>query len=186
MGFYATLHPERVAHLVVLNTLYGGTDGHPLLGRGSDLEDEDNPGRLSKSLGAYRWSTASSLLSSWDRSIPLENKSEWRDPAVAEAYVAAALDSDPEGRQREPRAFRAPSGAMGRYLGVYHLAFAGAFMLAPLTGTALYEAVGPRGLWSACFVLGLLLPIAYVLLHRRTGGWAVPPRDDQGLRGGSL
>ena len=58
LGFYATLHPERVAHLVVLNTLYGGTDGHPMLGRGSDLEDKENPGRPAKSLGAYRWSTA--------------------------------------------------------------------------------------------------------------------------------
>ena len=114
LGFYATLHPERVAHLVVLNTLYGGTEGHPMLGRGSDLEDKDHPGRPSPSLGAYRWSTGSSLLSAWDRSIPLmdTDKSAWRDPAVADAYVAAALESDPEGKNREPRAFRAPSGAM--------------------------------------------------------------------------
>ncbi len=138
LGFYATLHPERVAHLVVLNTLYGGTDGHPLLGRGSDLEDKENPGRPAKSLGAYRWSTAASLLSAWDRSIPLEDKSAWRDPAVAEAYVAAALESDPEGRSREPRAFRAPSGAMedsfylatGRSLWDASLVFAPTLVLA--------------------------------------------------------
>jgi len=138
LGFYATLHPERVAHLVVLNTLYGGTDGHPTLGRGTDLEDEDHPGRLSTSVGAYRWSTAASLLAAWDRSIPLDDKSEWRDPAVAEAYVAAALESDPEGRTREPRAFRAPSGAME---------------------DSFYLATG-RSLWDASLVLAPTLVLA--------------------------
>src|SRR5262245_6852197 len=138
MGFYATLHPERVAHLVVLNTLYGGTDGHPMLGRGSDLDDKEQPGRPSKSLGAYRWSTAASLLSAWDRSIPLEDKSAWRDPTVAQAYVAAALDSDPESRTREPRAFRAPSGAME---------------------DSFYLAMG-RSLWDASLVLAPTLVLA--------------------------
>jgi pimeloyl-ACP methyl ester carboxylesterase len=138
LGFYATLHPERVGHLVVLNTLYGGTDGHPMLGRGSDLEDKEQPGRPAKSLGAYRWSTAASLLSAWDRSIPLEDKSAWRDPAVAEAYVAAALESDPESVKRDPRAFRAPSGAME---------------------DSFYLATG-RSLWDASFVLAPTLVLA--------------------------
>jgi pimeloyl-ACP methyl ester carboxylesterase len=138
LGFYATLHPERVGHLVLLNSLYGGTDGHPMLGRGSDLEDKENPGRPTKSLGAYRWSTGASLLSAWDRSIPLEDKSAWRDPAVADAYVAAALDSDPEGKGREPRAFRAPSGAME---------------------DSFYLATG-RSLWDASLVLAPTLVLA--------------------------
>jgi pimeloyl-ACP methyl ester carboxylesterase len=140
LGFYATLRPERVAHLVMLNTLYGGTDGHPMLGRGSDLEDKENPGRPSKSLGAYRWSSAASLLSAWDKSIPLEgaDKSAWRDPAVAEAYVAAALVSDPDGRSREPRAFRAPGGAME---------------------DSFYLATG-RSLWDASLVLAPTLVLA--------------------------
>jgi predicted MFS family arabinose efflux permease len=72
---------------------------------------------------------------------------------------------------------RAPDKAVGRYLGVYHLAFAGAFVLAPLTGTALYEAVGPRGLWSACLALGFALPAAYLYLHRRTRGWSAPASE---------
>ncbi|HEX6882999.1 MAG TPA: MFS transporter [Planctomycetota bacterium] len=67
---------------------------------------------------------------------------------------------------------RAPEGGVGRYLGVYHLAFAVALVLAPLTGTALYEAAGARGLWGTCLALGGLLPLAYAVLHRRTGGWA--------------
>ena len=154
LGFYATLHPDRVGHLVVLNTLYGGTDGHTLLGRGSDLEDKENPGRVSRSLGAYRWSTATSLLGAWDRSIPLEDKAEWRDPAVAEAYVAAALESDPAGRDREPRAFRAPSGAME---------------------DSFYLATG-RSLWDASLILAPTL-----ILRSERDFWS-RPADAERLR----
>ena len=125
-----------------------------LLGRGSDLEDKENPGRVSKSLGAYRWSTAASLLGAWDRSIPLDDKSEWRDPAVAEAYVAAALESDPEGRSREPRAFRAPSGAME---------------------DSFYLATG-RSLWDASLVLAPTL-----VLRSERDFWS-RPADAERLR----
>jgi pimeloyl-ACP methyl ester carboxylesterase len=113
LGFYAALHPEHVGHLVLHNTLYAGSDTHPSLGHGSDLEDPEHPGRFNaKAFGAYRWTTGASLLAAWDRSIPEADKSLWRDPAVAAAYVQAALDSDPASRARNPPAFRAPSGAM--------------------------------------------------------------------------
>jgi pimeloyl-ACP methyl ester carboxylesterase len=45
-------------------------------------------------------------------SIPLEDKSAWRDPAVAKAYVEAALASDPQSQTRHPAAFRSPCGAL--------------------------------------------------------------------------
>jgi pimeloyl-ACP methyl ester carboxylesterase len=113
LGNYAALHPDRVGHLVMHNTLYAGSDVHPLLGHGTDLEDPEHPGRFNaRAFGAYRWTTAASTLGAWDRSIPEQDKSLWRDPAVAEAYVEAALASDPAGRTRNPPAFRAPSGAM--------------------------------------------------------------------------
>jgi len=113
LGFYASLHPERVSHLIVLNTLYGRTPGHPSLGRGSDLEDPDRPGRFAAAaVGAYRLADAAALLRSWDGGIPLADKGEWRDPAVAEAYTAAALASDPESGRHDPPAFRVPNGAL--------------------------------------------------------------------------
>jgi pimeloyl-ACP methyl ester carboxylesterase len=112
-GYYATLHPDRVSHLVLYNTLYGGSDEHPSIGHGSSLEDPEHPGRFnSAGTGAYRFSTAESLFGSWDRSIPLEDKSAWRDPKVAEAYAEAALASDSTSASRTPRSFRAPSGAL--------------------------------------------------------------------------
>lgn len=112
MGQYASIRTDRVSHLIIHNSLYGVAAAHPTLGRGTDLEDPAHPGRFNARLfGAYRLSTAQSLLAPWDRAIPLDDKSLWRDPAVADAYVKAALDSDPTSHQRTPASLRAPSGA---------------------------------------------------------------------------
>lgn len=112
VGYYASLYPERVSHLVLFNTLYGGTDRHERIGPGSGLEDSRHPGRFDPEYDAYRLSTAESLFGAWDASIPVEEKEEWRDSRVAEAYAEAALTSDPTSDLRTPASFRAPSGAM--------------------------------------------------------------------------
>lgn len=111
-GLYATLWPETLSHLVLYNTLYR-SPGHPSLGTGSDLEDPARPGTFDAAgVGAYRLNTAASLTGGWDRSIPLADRGDWRDPAVVDAYVAAALASDPTSAERTPPSFRAPSGAL--------------------------------------------------------------------------
>jgi pimeloyl-ACP methyl ester carboxylesterase len=112
-SYYASLYPERVSALIVLNSLYRGASKHPLIGHGSDMEDPAHPNQFNQaSCGAYRLNDASSLLRSWDRSIPEEEKNKWRDPAVAKAYVDAALDSDPTSNSRTPPSFRSPCGAL--------------------------------------------------------------------------
>lgn len=112
-GMYASLYPDAISHLVMYNALYGAHKGHEHLGRDSFMSDPDNPDRFNtKRFGAYRLNTAASLLPSWNRAIPVEDKSEWRDPEVAEAYQEAALASDPTSESRNPPSFRAPSGAM--------------------------------------------------------------------------
>lgn len=112
-AYYATLYPEQVSHIVLYNTLYGGSDQHDLIGHGSSLEDPDHPGRFNAdAIGAYRLSTAESLFGSWDQSIPLQDKTRWRDPDIAEAYAEAALASDSTSSDRSPASFRAPSGAL--------------------------------------------------------------------------
>lgn len=112
-GYYTALYANRVSHLILYNTLYGGTPDHAMLGHGSTSEDPNRPGRFNEAAsGAYRFNTADGLLPSWDRSIPLEEKTQWRDPAVAQAYVTAALASDPTSGTRTPPSFRAPGGAL--------------------------------------------------------------------------
>lgn len=113
LGAYAALYPDRVSHLVLYNTLYGGSSDHPRIGTGSALEDPERPGQFHAArFGAYRYNTAASLFGSWDRSIPSDDPADWRDPAVAAAYAEAALASDSTSRTRTPPSFRAPSGAL--------------------------------------------------------------------------
>jgi pimeloyl-ACP methyl ester carboxylesterase len=102
-----------VERLIVYNSLYGGSARHATLGSGSPLEDRENPGTFNVgSFGAYRLNTRASLFTAWDRSIPVEDKAAWRDPAIASAYADAALASDETSETREPPSFRSPSGAM--------------------------------------------------------------------------
>ncbi|MGC7097399.1 alpha/beta fold hydrolase [Amycolatopsis lurida] len=111
-AWYASTHPARVSRLIIYNSLYGAVGEHPTLGHGSPYEDPNRPGEFNDALGGYRLSTAAELLPSWDNGIPVEDKSEWRDPQVAAAYQRAALASDPTSGDREPPSFRAPYGAM--------------------------------------------------------------------------
>lgn len=111
-AYYASLWPERIAHLVTLNALYGAAAPHALLGPGSNTADPAHPDRLNPATGAYALYAGASLLPVWDRSIPAVDKSAWRDPTLVKAYVAAALASDPQSSRHEPAAFRAPLGAI--------------------------------------------------------------------------
>ena len=79
-GYYATLHSEKLSHLILLNALYGADAPHALMGHGSDMEDPAHAGHLNPQVGAYRCNTAASLTGVWDRTIPLEDKTGWRDP----------------------------------------------------------------------------------------------------------
>jgi pimeloyl-ACP methyl ester carboxylesterase len=112
-GYYASVFPEKVSALIMLNSLYGGSSVHPLMGHGSDMEDRDHPGQFNREgCGNYRLNSEKSLFGVWDRSISIENKDAWRDPAVAKAYGAAALASDPTSEKRQPPSFRSPCGAL--------------------------------------------------------------------------
>lgn len=111
-GYYATLHSDKLSHLILLNALYGADAPHPLMGHGSDMEDPAHPGQLNPSVGAYRCNSAESLLAGWNRNIPIDDKNSWRDPGVADAYVRAAMASDPQTNSHNPPCFRSPNGAM--------------------------------------------------------------------------
>lgn len=112
-GAYAVKHPETVDRLVLYNTLYGGSNEHKTLGRGSPLDDPGNPGSFNAAaFGGYRLNMRASLFTAWDNSIPSADKTSWRDERVANAYADAAIASDSSSGKRQPPSFRSPSGAM--------------------------------------------------------------------------
>jgi predicted MFS family arabinose efflux permease len=61
-------------------------------------------------------------------------------------------------------ASRAGEANRGRYMGLFTLSFEGAYVIAPLAGTWMYQRFGPRTLWSCCGLLGFLLFAGYWLL----------------------
>ncbi|QTF07600.1 alpha/beta hydrolase [Brenneria izadpanahii] len=112
-GAYAAQYPQQVDRLVLYNTLYGGSSHHDTLGLGSPLDTPDNPGIFNAPrFGGYRVNSRDSLFPAWDNSIPLQDKTRWRDERIAQAYADAALASDDTAYRRDPPGFRAPSGAM--------------------------------------------------------------------------
>ncbi|MGE0969557.1 alpha/beta fold hydrolase [Klebsiella sp. WOUb02] len=112
-GAYAAKYPGTVERLILYNTLYGGSAHHPSLGYGSLLDDPGNPGHFNAAqFGGWRLNTRESLFTAWDNSIPLADKTQWRDETVKRAYGDAALASDTTSQLRTPPGFRAPTGAM--------------------------------------------------------------------------
>jgi len=61
---------------------------------------------------------------------------------------------------------RAGVESVGRYMGVYTLAFSTAFVLGPIVGTAIYQNFGPQALWYGTGVVGIALAIAFAALSR--------------------
>jgi pimeloyl-ACP methyl ester carboxylesterase len=145
-GYYASLYPEKVSALILLNALYRGDTAQPLVGHGSDLEDAAHPGRYNeRGCGAYRWNTADSLTRGWERNIPIADKDQWRDPAVAQAVVEQSLASDPESRSQHLAAFRSPCGALedSFYLATGHELWDATLITAPTL-----ILVSERDFWS--------------------------------------
>jgi predicted MFS family arabinose efflux permease len=59
----------------------------------------------------------------------------------------------------------------GRYMGLFTIAFEGASVAAPLCGTWVYQRFGPRFLWNAVGLLGLVIWAGFAAVARR---WRSP------------
>lgn len=117
---YAALWPEKVSHLILYNALYGGGSEHPRY-RGAGLADPSNPRRFNTQMfGGYAYNPLHALLEKWDESIPIDDKSAWRDPRVADAFIEALIDGDPTTNMRSPPTFRSPNGMLedSFYIGI--------------------------------------------------------------------
>ncbi|MEO1297287.1 MAG: alpha/beta hydrolase [Cyanobacteria bacterium J06636_16] len=108
-GLYTSQHNDSVSHLVILNSLYGVDAPWEYRER---FEDPEISGEYDRTAGD-RVVTAEQLTANWDRTIPVEDLSQWRDPSVEQAYQRLAFDSDPTSNTRTPPSLRIP-GAFRR------------------------------------------------------------------------
>jgi pimeloyl-ACP methyl ester carboxylesterase len=65
-AMYAAQHPDKVAGLVLLNSMYGVDAPWPMR---EGFEDPKHPGTFDASTGPYRFATAESLLAAWNWTI---------------------------------------------------------------------------------------------------------------------
>jgi predicted MFS family arabinose efflux permease len=63
---------------------------------------------------------------------------------------------------------RAPQETRGAYMGLLNLAFASAFVVAPLVGTWVYQNLGPQRLWYGCGVVGVIVWAGFQAVAVRT------------------
>jgi len=152
-GYYASLHSDRVRKLVMYAPLYN-FPVHTNLGAGSGGQDKRKPWDFNYAkMGAYRLGTAAANQARWDGEIPVEDKSQYRDQAVVDAFNAAALATDPTSGTRTPPSLRAPNGVLE---------------------DSFYQATG-RPLWNAS---SIYVPV--LLIAGEFDTWSYP-EDREGL-----
>ena len=110
-GYYTSLWPEKVRKLVLYAPLYENPL-HTNLGAGTGLQNKRVPWEFNSSNGAYRLGTAEANQKRWDGEIPVQDKTQYRDQDVVDAFANAALATDPTSNTRNPPALRAPNGVL--------------------------------------------------------------------------
>jgi pimeloyl-ACP methyl ester carboxylesterase len=110
-GYYASLHSEDVHKIVLYAPLYNFND-HTNLGAGSGLQNKRKPYEFNFSLGAYRVASEAANTGRWNGEIPVENKDEYRDPAVPVEFWKECMATDPTSNTRNPPSLRAPNGVL--------------------------------------------------------------------------
>lgn len=110
-GYYASLHSENVHKLVLYAPLYNFND-HTNLGPGSALQNKRKPYEFNFGLGAYRLASEAANTGRWNGEIPVDNKDEYRDPAVPAEFWKECMATDPTSNARTPPSLRAPNGVL--------------------------------------------------------------------------
>jgi len=107
-GYYASLHSEKINKLVLFAPLYN-FPLHPIWGAGSNFQNKRKPYDFDYSRGAYRLAANQAW---WDGQIPVQDKSQYREQAVVDAFNTACLATDPTSGSRNPPSLRAPNGVL--------------------------------------------------------------------------
>lgn len=110
-GYYTSLHSHKVTKLVMYAPAYA-FPLHTNLGPGSGLQNKRHPFEFNYGVGAYRLGTAAGNDKRWEGEIPIDNKDDYRERGVADAFNNAALATDPTSNTRKPPSLRAPNGVL--------------------------------------------------------------------------
>src|SRR5882757_8221911 len=100
-GYYTSLWPEKVRKLVLYAPLYENPL-HTNLGAGTGLQNKRVPWEFNYGNGAYRLGSAEANQKRWDGEIPVQDKTQYRDQDVVDAFANAALATDPTSNTRNP------------------------------------------------------------------------------------
>jgi pimeloyl-ACP methyl ester carboxylesterase len=106
-GMYTSRNSAKVSALVMLNSLYGVDAPWELR---QTFERKERPGQFNLDGAAYREVTVEGLIANWSSNIPVEDKTQWRDLAVAQAYQTLTFENDPTSATRQPPSVRIPGG----------------------------------------------------------------------------
>ena len=110
-GYYASLHSDKLHKLVLFAPAYA-FPMHTNLGPGSGLQNKRKPFEFNYGVGAYRLGSGPANQARWDGEIPIEDKSQYREQSVVDAFNNAAMDTDPTSKTRNPPSLRAPNGVL--------------------------------------------------------------------------
>lgn len=104
---YAVSNPDKIAHLISLNSLYGIYA--PWVFRQYFAAPNDSLRFNKRDRGFFRVSKPGSLTTRWLKSIPVEEKDAWCDPAVMEAYVRVNTSFQQDTTLRVPNGYQEES-----------------------------------------------------------------------------
>ena len=110
-GMYTSLNSEKVKTLVLYAPAYA-LPTHTNLGAGTGSQNKRKPYEFNYGLGAYRLSPKAANDARWDGEIPVEDKSQYREEGVRDAFANEALKTDPTSTTRTPASLRAPNGVL--------------------------------------------------------------------------
>ncbi len=118
MGYYSCIYPNRVAALIMLNSLYNEKAHWDFTIPFRSPLDTSQFNYASSPV--LRRATKSQLLDNWDRCIPDSNKANWRDPALAELYGKTSVGFYTDSILAVPGGYRAEAFYTAQGKGQWH------------------------------------------------------------------
>lgn len=110
-SYYTTLHNDKVANLIVLNSLYGVKAPWQF---NEVFADPANPQKFNNAIPVYRQSTEQAVINIWQTAITPADTLVKADSVVIKAFAKSAVSYNPEHLLKTPGGFRKESFYMAQ------------------------------------------------------------------------